>query len=252
MTRDTQTRSHALASARGSRQTRDARQSERVLRAGRISAAAAVFLGISTLLASCANRDGIKTSALPDDYRTRHPIVVGEGEKTIDIPIAAGDQGLTRGQSEVIAGFASDYTRSSKGIVRIITPQGATNSGAAAAAASDVRRLLVRMGVPKNHILQTGYPAADYGAAAPIRLSYVAITAQVGPCGEWPADLTVNTIENKNYHNFGCASQRNLAAQIADPNDLLGPRRMTPADAEQRGRAIERYRESYTELRDFQ
>ncbi|HEV7433534.1 MAG TPA: CpaD family pilus assembly protein [Pseudorhizobium sp.] len=218
----------------------------------RISGAAAIFFGISTLLGSCANRDGMTTGALPDDYRTRHPIVVGEEEKTIDIPIAAGDDGLTRGQSEVIAGFAANYTRSSKGIIRVMTPQGAINSGAAAAAASDVRRLLVRMGVPKNRILHTGYAAAGYGSTAPIRLAYVAITAQVGPCGEWPADLTLNTIENKNYHNFGCASQRNLAAQIADPNDLLGPRRMTPADAEQRGQAMERYRESYTELRDFQ
>ncbi len=222
----------------------------RVSKAGRISAAV-VFLGVSTLLASCANRDGMTTGALPDDYRTRHPIVVGEGEKTIDIPIAPGDQGLTRGQSEVIAGFASDYLSASKGIIRIVTPQGAINSGAAAAAASDVRRLLVRMGVPKNRILRTGYEARGYGSAAPIRLSYVAITAQVGPCGEWPADLTLNTVENKNYHNFGCASQRNLAAQIANPNDLLGPRRMTPADAEQRGQAIERYRGAYTELEDM-
>lgn len=222
----------------------------RISTAGRMSAAA-VFLGISTLLGSCANPDGMTTSSLPDDYRTRHPIVVGEAEKAIDIPIAAGDQGLTRGQSEVIAGFASNYLSSSKGIIRIVTPQGSINSGAAAAAAGDIRRLLVRMGVPKNRILHTGYEARGYGSAAPVRLSYVAITAQVGPCGEWPADLTLNTVENKNYHNFGCASQRNLAAQMANPNDLLGPRRMTPADAEQRGQAIERYREAYTELKDM-
>ena len=52
--------------------------------------------------------DGSRTTtgALPDDYRTRHPIVVGEQERTIDIPIATGATRLTRGQSEVIAGFA--------------------------------------------------------------------------------------------------------------------------------------------------
>lgn len=218
-------------------------------KAGRISATA-VFLGIATLLGSCANRDATTTGSLPDDYRTRHPIVIGEAEKTIDIPIATGDQGLTRGQSEVIAGFAAEYIRSSKGIIRIMTPQGAINSGAAAAAAGDTRRLLARMGVPKNLILQTGYAAADYGRAAPIRLAYVAIAAQAGPCGEWPADMTLNTVENKNYYNFGCATQSNLAAQIANPSDLLGPRQMTPSDVPQRGAAIERYRESFTELRD--
>jgi len=217
---------------------------------GRISAAA-VFLGVVTLLAGCANRDGVTTGSLPDDYRTRHPIVIAEAQKTIDIPIAAGDRKLTRGQSEVIAGFAAEYQRSSKGIIQIVTPNGAMNSGAAASAAGEIRRLLVRMGVPKNMIVQNSYPAGDYGTSAPVRLSYVAVAAQTGPCGEWPEDMTLNTVENRNYYNFGCASQRNLAAQIADPNDLLGPRRMTPADAEQRGQAMERYRGAYTELRDM-
>ncbi|MFN7104240.1 MAG: CpaD family pilus assembly protein [Pseudorhizobium sp.] len=233
------------------RMTQIPHQASRVNRAGRISATA-VFLGIATLLGSCASRDATTTGSLPDDYRTRHPIVIGEAEKTIDIPIATGDQGLTRGQSEVIAGFAAEYVRTSKGIIRIMTPQGAINSGAAAAAASDTRSLLVRMGVKKNHILQTSYSASDYGQAAPMRLAYVAITAQAGPCGEWPADMTLNTVENKNYYNFGCASQSNLAAQIANPNDLLGPRRMTPADVEQRGQAIERYRGAVVELKDMQ
>ena len=55
------------------------------------------------LASGCANADRTTTGALPDDYRTRHPIVVGEQEKTIDIPIATGASRLTRGQSEVIA-----------------------------------------------------------------------------------------------------------------------------------------------------
>ncbi|WP_235988582.1 CpaD family pilus assembly protein [Pseudorhizobium endolithicum] len=212
----------------------------------------AALFGVALLVTGCANPDGVTTGSLPDDYRTRHPITIGEAEKVIDIPIAAGDHGLTTGQREVIAGFAQEYLRASEGIIRIQTPQGALNSGAAAYAAGDIRRLLVRMGVPKNRILQTGFAADGYGASAPVRLSFVAITAQTAPCGEWPADMTLNTVENKNYYNFGCASQRNLAAQIANPNDLLGPRRMTPPDAEQRGQAMQRYRESYTELKDME
>ena len=154
----------------------------------------AALLGIALLMAGCANPDGVTTGSLPDDYRTRHPITIGEAEKVIDIPVAAGDHGLTSGQREVIAGFAQEYLRASKGIIRSQTPQGARNSGAAAYAAGDMRRLLVRMGVPKNRILQTGFAADGYGASAPVRLSYVAITAQTAPCGEWPADMTLNTI----------------------------------------------------------
>jgi pilus assembly protein CpaD len=208
-----------------------------------------LVLGLAAALTSCAGKDSLTTGSLPDDYRTRHPIVVGEAEKTIDIPVAAGDAGLTRGQSEVIAGFVAEYRRSSSGIIQIITPRGAANEGAAASAASSMRRLMVKMGVPAQKILQSGYPS-EFGESAPVRLSYVAIAAKTSPCGEWPADITLNTFSNKNYHNFGCASQNNLAAQLANPNDLLGPRRMTTPDSTQRGQVIERYRESFTELED--
>jgi len=42
------------------------------------------------------------------------------------------------------------------------------------------------------------------------------MAAEVGPCGLWPRDLGPTYdrehYENRQYHNFGCASQRNLAA----------------------------------------
>lgn len=214
---------------------------------GRLSAA--LILGAAALLSSCAGKDSMTTGSLPDDYRTRHPIVVGEAEKKIDIPVASGDTGLTNGQSEVVAGFVAEYRRSSSGIIQILTPRGSANEGAAASAASSVRRLMVKMGVPSQKILQAHFPS-EFGESAPIRLSYMAITAKTDQCGTWPADMTLNIYSNTNYHNFGCANQSNLAAQIANPNDLLGPRRMTPPDGTQRGEVIERYREAYTELKD--
>ncbi|MBW8682682.1 CpaD family pilus assembly lipoprotein, partial [Klebsiella pneumoniae subsp. pneumoniae] len=82
---------------------------------------------------------------------------------------------------------------------------------------------------------------ADSADSAPIRLSYSAMTASTGPCGQWPKDL-LETADNKHYANFGCASQNNLAAQIANPADLLGPRASTTIDAERRGKVIDAYR----------
>ena len=40
-----------------------------------------------------------------------------------------------------------------------------------------------------------------------------------------------------------CAQQRNLAAQIANPADLLGPRTVDPADAERRAVVFDKYRQ---------
>ena len=58
--------------------------------------------------------------------------------------------------------------------------------------------------------------------------------------GRWPDDLLDN-VENKHYADFGCSYQNNLAAQIDNPADLLGPRKQTPIDAENRINAIDVY-----------
>jgi pilus assembly protein CpaD len=51
-----------------------------------------------------------------------------------------------------------------------------------------------------------------------------------------------NTTANRQYFDYGCASQQNLAAMVADPLDLLYPRASSPADAERRGTVLEDYR----------
>jgi pilus assembly protein CpaD len=68
-------------------------------------------------------------------------------------------------------------------------------------------------------------------------------------CGQWPKDL-INDFGNQNYYNFGCATQNNLAAQIANPEDLVAPRGVTPIDATRRNAAIKEYRERTTTIED--
>jgi pilus assembly protein CpaD len=48
--------------------------------------------------------------------------------------------------------------------------------------------------------------------------------------------------ENKDYYNFGCATQRNMAAMIDNPADLVQPRPETPAYTERRSEGFDKYR----------
>jgi len=52
----------------------------------------------------------------------------------------------------------------------------------------------------------------------------------------------LKTSENKHYADIGCSYQNNLAAQMANPNDLLGPRKQSDIDAENRSKVIDVYR----------
>lgn len=193
------------------------------------------------LLASCGNSQ-LTTGAIPDDYRTRHPIVLAEGESTLDVPVASGDVRLSIGLKDMVRGFAQRFTASPAGVIQIQVPHGSYNAGAASRLAGDIRRTLTQSGIGAQRILMTSYAASPNGDAAPIRLSFVTTKAMTGQCGNWPEDLSNDNFGNKNWYNFGCATQNNLAAQIANPSDLIAPRAMTPIDAAQRAKVISGYR----------
>lgn len=210
----------------------------------RAAFAATILLSAAALSACGTKPDRTATGAIPDDYRTRHPIVLTEDAQTLDIPIAIGERSLTTGIRDNIRGFAADHTARSRSAVQIMLPRGSANAATAAHLRKDIRATLLAAGVKRDQVIETSYDASGYGPTAPIRLAFFALTAKAGPCGEWPEDLVQNTMENKNYHNFGCATQANLAAQIANPMDLVQPRGMTPIDAEQRNVVIQDYREN--------
>jgi pilus assembly protein CpaD len=196
------------------------------------------------LLSGCSamKRDSITVGSVPDDYRTNHPIVIAEKEQVLDLPVGASDRGMTGMQKTAIQGFIASYDRSAAPVVRILIPSGAANDVAAADAARDMVHVLKRNGVPGGRISIIPYQASSVEASAPVRISYMAMRAQTDRCGRWPDDI-LKDADNKHYANFGCSYQNNLAAQIANPADLLAPRKQTEIDAENRDNAIAQYKD---------
>lgn len=196
---------------------------------------------VAVLLAGCAQRDSITVGSIPDDYRTTHPIVIAEKNVKIDLPVGAGDRGMTGSQRDTLLGFLDNYDKSAAPTLTIQVPSGSANEAAATAAARDFARVAVASGVKRNRIVVTSYQAASSEISSPVRVAYVSVRAQTDKCGRWPEDL-LETSENKHYADFGCSYQNNLAAQMANPADLLGPRKSTTIDAENRGAVIDVYR----------
>lgn len=215
----------------------------RVSRTSRPRFAALALIAMAAAISGCAGSpDGMTTSAISDDYRQRHPIVLTDKEHRVDIPVAVGDRRLTSGMRDTVRGFVQDYRTHATGTVEIVTPRESANSAAASALRRQIRQELVASGIPSARIVDSYYPAGGPGDAAPIRLRFVATAAVTNACGQWPEDLADKPFDNQNYYNFGCATQNNLAAQVANPTDLIAPRAMTPADADQRAKVIGNYR----------
>jgi pilus assembly protein CpaD len=211
----------------------------------------ALLLAGFAALGGCTHRsqaDDIITGSLPDDYRLRHPIVVQEASKTTEIFVGHARGGLTTAQRADIAGLAQSWLREGTGAIIIDVPAGTPNALAAKQTLADIRGMLTSLGIPPRGISVRPYQPTDPRQFATIRLRYPRIMADAGPCGTWPEDLGPSIkdksyLENREYYNFGCAAQRNLAAMVANPEDLVQPRAETPANEARRTEAFAKYRQ---------
>ncbi|MFD1703924.1 CpaD family pilus assembly protein [Methylopila henanensis] len=202
----------------------------------------------SVTLAGC-HGDRIVADDYPQQYDQRHPIVLTEGAARLDLPVGAGRDGLTARQKEDIRAFAADWRKNGRGPLAMMVPRGGASDAAAAYSASALRATLASAGVPSTAVLTQRYSASGPDHLAPIKLGYVKLKAEVPhPCGLWPDDMGngggdwYGATQNRDYWNFGCATQQNLAAVVADPEDLARPRTETPIYAGRRQTVIEKHR----------
>ena len=197
------------------------------------------------ILAGCANHseNNFTVGSVQSTYKTKHPIVIDEKEMTLDVPVTGSSHGLTYPTQSSIEAFANRYKAGANGHLSVMIPAGSSNEASARRMLPQVITVLNQLGIPRSKIRSATYYSENFASASPIRLAFTALAASVEECGKWPEDLAAVNGQNQNYHNFGCAYQNNLAAQVANPADLLGPRAMTPIDAERRNAAIEDYRE---------
>ena len=202
--------------------------------------------GLLAALAGCSSThpklDPFTTSSVvADDYHITHAITPQEQTIAIEIPVSAYARSLTDGERGNIAFFAQKFQASGAALVGIAIPSGSPNQASAGRIAAQIELELARDGIAGSVIRKGAYRAEPDDAIAPVRLAYRAVVAATDPCGEWP-DLVTNSQQNRHFHNFACATQQNLAAEVENPLDLEYPRGSTPPDAARRAAVLLKYR----------
>jgi pilus assembly protein CpaD len=208
---------------------------------------AGALVGLALALGACTHTDDALTASVPDDYRLRHPIVVQEADRSVVIFIGHARGGLSASQRADVMGLAQTWLAEGTGAITADVPIDTPNAKAAADSFREIQAMLSAAGVPPRGIVVHQYHPEDPRQMAAIRLNYPKISAVAGPCGLWPEDLgssikNKSYFENKSYYNFGCAYQRNMAAMVDNPSDLVQPRSETPPYTTRRSEAFEKYR----------
>ena len=113
------------------------------------------------------------------------------------------------------------------------SPYGVTAARASVRAIVERRGLLLSDAVP----VTTG----DVPPGA-LRIVVTRASASVPGCPDWSSKSSIN-VNNATSSNYGCATNSNLAAMVADPNDLIKGSTDRGVDPATGTRAIKTYRE---------
>ena len=206
--------------------------------AGRSRAVLAAVLFATSALAGCDHLAGDPADQSAGHQllnpTQRHPILVSQQPHKMSLRVARGAAGLSPAQRASVIDFLAKYRVTDAGNSKLIisVPSGSANEIASMNAVADMRPILADQGFSESAISIEPYHA-EGDPQPPVRVSYLRFAAEGPECGKWTSNVA-ETTRNVNYENFGCAQQKNLAAMVSNPSDLLGPRTMTPASADRR------------------
>lgn len=210
---------------------------------GRIARRVAVALLLPLALAGCKhNEQGTQVAGVAlVDPAQRHPILVSQQPQSLEIHVSAGSNGLSPKAHGDLLAFADRARASDAGNSRLIiaAPSGGSNEVAAMHAVGQIRHVLSENGFPEASIAVEAYHD-EFDRNPPVRVSYLRYIAEAPECGAWPTNLAREP-NNLPYPNLGCANQRNLAAMVANPADLLGPRTESDRASERRDATWDKY-----------
>jgi pilus assembly protein CpaD len=204
------------------------------------ASAALIVLGLLAL-GGCAT-DGAEHEAkvappiLPTE---RYSIEVSPAPQ--EMKLAAHASGLSSTQADALGQFVHDWMAATGGEITLKAPEHGPDPAGAYRTVTGARDYLIARGVAPDKVRIVGYDAGG-DAHAPILVGYMRYHAQGPDCGKAWSDLS-KTYDNEGYPEFGCAVTANIAAQIADPADLLAPRASDAPDAQRRQVVLDKYRQ---------
>jgi pilus assembly protein CpaD len=206
-------------------------------------------LGFAAVCAAALALAGCKTMDDPTrvagwtlvDAEQRHPILVSQEPTTLAVRVRRGANGLSPAQRAELLDFAAHYRATDAGNSRLViaAPSGGANEVSAMYAVSEIRSLLTDQGFSEATISVEAYDA-EGAREPPLRVSYLRYVAEPPQCGDWSTNLAYEPM-NLPYPNLACAGQHNLAAMVANPADLLGPRSESARSSERRDQVWSKY-----------
>ena len=202
------------------------------------------ILAVVGAVAGCRSHSAaLHTSSIPKtSWTDRHPVTLAGDTVRHDVLVGPHLRKLTKKEKDRLEVYLNGYLDNGAGALLVRVPEGTVNEAASLQALGEIQEVIWRAAVDQAVINYTGYtPVANPDAPYPIVFTYQVYETVLPECG-YITDNLAGSAANKPSDNFGCSSQRNLGAMVANPSDLRSPRHRTPADRQRRSTVFEKYR----------
>jgi pilus assembly protein CpaD len=189
-------------------------------------------------LAACAHGGTVATRPTAPNVLDAWQSSIQVTPQPDEIRLAAHPTGLSGNQARALTEFHGRWMQAEGGVITVSAPnQGGYRVG------SEARAFLVSQGAPAAKVRLVGYDAAGT-KDAPVVVGFARYMVTTPNCGSW--ENITRTFGNESMGNLGCAVSANIAAQVANPEDLVAPRTMDPADPARRATVFDKYRKGET------
>ncbi len=156
---------------------------------------------------------------------------------TVDEILLASHGRLSPNQTAALGELVMRWREVGEGAIVVQAPKSGPGRDTGHAAAATLQGF----GVPAGAIQLTAFETAPDAPPPAVSVGFGRLAAVIPQCANRWGDVTA-TRENLPTVNFGCAVTANIAAQVANPRDLVQARGSAPADGYRRADVLEKYR----------
>lgn len=155
-----------------------------------------------------------------------------------EVAFTVHPEGLSLTQKAALVALVDRWRQSPGASDLVVETPGGDQAAGAARTGGEVVAALTALGVPSDRIRTAAFEGKP---EAPVVAWFNRLQARGPDCSEGWNNIAA-TGSNQPMTHFGCAVVANLAAQIADPRDLLAPAATAAPDAARRDEVLAKYR----------
>lgn len=186
----------------------------------------ALILALAISAAACASprEEASRDLKTPLD---QYPFQVNQHPE--EIMLAVHPEGVSGNQAAALAELVRRWKGAGGDPIVVRAPGNGPQEADAARMAEQIRSVLLAEGAPVHLVRVERFDAAGDGSV-PLTVGFARYVADVPECGlKW--DNLTGTQSNSVPNTFGCSVRANMAAQVANPRDLVQARAEDPYES---------------------